>query len=255
MASLLDPAWPGLLLGPGAFLTLMAAVVVWRTRRGPLSGWLLTAGCLLGVAGLVSMGVRLGWRPSNRPTLALAATGMATGLWSVALYGKSRRVQGLAGLVAGVAMGTFLVAPNAVVPGVQGGGLWFGLDEVFFVLACGVLLLGSICADVPTSRPNDAATRWVLALGLLLQTMALGSRAVGVQLAWGAYWWWGPVGSWRLAAWLSTAIAALGLWQMGWAGRRAQIAVHVVTAAVLLVLLGSVPLVRWLGLGELYLRG
>jgi len=197
------------------------------------------------------MGVHSGWRPSNRPTLALAATGMAAGLWSVALCGQNRRVQGLAGLVAGAAMGTFLIAPHPVVAGVQGGGLWFGLDEVFFVLACGLLLLGSICVAVPTFRPNDAGARGVLALGLLLQTMALGSRAVGVQLAWGAYWWWGPVGCWRLAAWLSTAIAALGVWEMGWAGRRAQIAMLVVTVVLLLVLLGSVPLVRWLGLGGL----
>jgi len=181
----------------------------------------------------------------------MAATGMAAGLWSVALCQRNRRVRGVAGLVAGAAMGTFLVAPGVVVPGVQDGGLWFALDEVLFVLACGVLLLGSICVAVPTFRSNDAATRWVLALVLLLQTMALGSRAVGVQLAWGAYWWWGPVGCWRLAAWLSTAIAALGLWQMGWTGRRAQIAMLVVTAVGLLVLLGSVPLVRWLGLGGL----
>jgi len=176
---------------------------------------------------------------------------MAMGLWSVALCQRNRRVQGLAGLVAGAAMGTFLVAPDVVVPGVQDGGLWFGLDEVFFVLACGLVLLGSIRVAVPTSRPNDAGTRWVLALGLLLQTIALGSRAVGVQLAWGAYWRWGPVGCWRLAAWLSTAIAALGVWQMGWAGRRAQIAILVVTVVLLLVLLGSVPLVRWLGLAGL----
>jgi hypothetical protein len=176
---------------------------------------------------------------------------MAVGLWSVALCQRNRRVQGLAGLVAGAAMGTFLVAPDVMMPGVQGEGLWFGLDEVFFVLACGVLLLSSICVAVPTSRPNDAGARWVLGLGLLLQTMALGSRAVGVQLAWGAYWRWGPVGCWRLAAWLSTAIAALGVWQMGWAGRRAQTAMLVVTVVLLLVLLGSVPLVRWLGLGGL----
>jgi len=251
MGSLADPAWPGLLLGPGALLALMATVVAWWVRRGPLSRWLLTAGCLLGTAGSVSLGVQSGWRPSNRPTLAVAATGMAMGLWSVALCQRNRRVQGLAGLVAGAAMGTFLVAPDVVVPGVQDGGLWFGLDEVFFVLACGLVLLGSIRVAVPTSRPNDAGTRWVLALGLLLQTIALGSRAVGVQLAWGAYWRWGPVGCWRLAAWLSTAIAALGVWQMGWAGRRAQIAILVVTVVLLLVLLGSVPLVRWLGLAGL----
>jgi len=255
MVSLPEAAQSGLLLVPGALLAVAAAVIGWRIQRDALARWLLTLGCLLAVAGLVSVGTRQGWWPSNKPTMAVAAVGAAAGLWSVALYPQDRRVHCLIGLVAGLAMATFVLAPSIAVSNAQAGGLWFGLDEVFYVLASGLLLLGSVCVVLPGHLSSDAHVRWVLALGLLLQSVALGFHAVGAQLAWGAYWGQDPVASWRLAAWLCTAIVAVGVWEMGWSGRRARTAMVVATAVLLLVLLGSLPLVRWLGLGRSHVGG
>ena len=146
-----------------------------------------------------------------------------------------------------------MIAIFLVVPATQVRGPWFDLDEVLYVLACGVLLLGGIGLAVPALRSSDAATGWVLALGLLLQTAGLGARAVRAQLTWGAYWSWGPVGCWRMAAWLTKAISAVGVWRIGWSGRRARVALLAAMAMAILVLLGSVPLVRWLGLDSPHL--
>ena len=260
MSSPPQAAGLGLVLALGALLAVMAAAAARWARRDSLARWLLLAGCLLGMAGLVSTSVRRGLRPSTSVTLALAATFVAAGLWSVSLCPQNRRVHGAAGLLAGLAMGAYLFAPSFLASAVQVGGVWFGLEDIFCVLGCGVLLLGSVWGAFHGQEPANGSiesvpTRSILGLGLLLQTVSLGSHAVGAQLAWGAYWDWDPVACWRLVAWLSTAIGAVGLWRRGWRGRRAQVAVTAAAAVVLLVLVGSLPLVRWLGLGSLYLGG
>jgi len=132
---------------------------------------------------------------------------------------------------------------------------WFGLAQVLYILACGVLLLGSIRSAILVGHAGKGFIALALAIGLLLQTVALVSWGVGAQLTRGAYWIWDPIACWGFVAWLSTAISAVGVCRMGWRGRRAQVTFIAATAVVLFVLLGSRPLVRWLGLGSLYLGG
>jgi len=252
----------GLLLIPGALLCLTAAAIAWQAaqeRREGLARRLLLAGCLLGVAGLASNSVRLGWRPATGVSQVVTAAIVVAGLWSVSLCPRYPRLQALAGLAAGLAMVAYLLVPPAVTSGVQAGGAWFVTDELFAILAAGLLLLGSACGalaarQVGVPSAGSASVRYFLPLGLLLQTVALGCRAVGAQLAWGAYWSWDPVDCWRLVAWLVTAISAVGVWRVGWGGRRARVAVTAAALILLLVLAGSLPLVRWLGLASLYLR-
>ena len=127
----------------------------------------------------------------------------------------------------------------------------FGLAEAGYVLASGVLLL-ALADSFDTIDQLKVLQGQALSLALIFGALSLMLRAIGAQRAWGSYWSWDPFECWLLVAWLSTAIAALGICRLGWRGPGALIALGLASVVALGVLFGALPLVRWLALASLY---
>lgn len=239
-------------LASGALLAFLAAASARWSRKAGVSGLLLAAACVLGLVELVPRGARSGDWPFNSLTVAIPACGVAAGLWSLALCPEDCRGRARTGLLVGLALGIPLVVPRPVWPTVRICTPWLALGEVCYVVAIGALLVGAVHGSVLGPGSTRPLTRRAMALGLLFQTTGLAVHGAAAQLAWGAYWSWDPVECWRLAGWLVTAIAAVGLWELDWSGWRATMALWAVTLVALAILAGSGPLVRWLGLRSLY---
>ncbi len=232
-------------------LALMSLALAWRQRGIVWARFLLGAGGMLGLAVLVAWGKEADQRPFAASGVALASLGVAVGLWSAALDRLSWRALAFGGLLALLAMGGSLTLPLSGSAGARAAGWAFALAEVGYVLASGLLLLALADSLDPAGQPEALQGR-PLALALIFGAFSLGLRAIGAQRAWGSYWSWDPFECWLLAAWLAKAVAALGICRLGWRESGALIALGLASVVALGVLLGALPLVRWLGLASLY---
>lgn len=234
-----------------ALSALIASAIAWRQRGVTWARLFLGVGCVVALAVLVAWGKKADQRPFAAPGMALASLGVAVGLWSAALDRLSWRVLALGGLFVGLAVGGSLMLPLSGSAGTRVASGAFGLAEAGYVLASGVLLAALTDPLNPTGQPEALHGR-VLALALIFGALSLGLRAIGAQRAWGSYWSWDPFECWLLAAWLTKAIAAIGICRLGWRGPEALLALGLASAVALGVLFGGVPLVRWLALASLY---
>jgi len=238
----------------------MAAALLDALRRhSALARILLLCGCLASVAFLM-----MHWKPSMQPfrhplaalVLACASAAFCTAFWSSAGRGP-RTLAAVLLLASSVA---FALAPTVGWPWKQAQSPWFLWSEILYALSAGALWACAVRADLAgaaaggaSAVADDRPALNTVAAALLAQTVALLLLGIGAQVAWGAYWTWDPIESWRLAAWLATTGLAIVLGQLGWRRRRARLATNLVAAFALLVLWGAFPLVHWLGLASAYL--
>jgi ABC-type transport system involved in cytochrome c biogenesis permease subunit len=144
----------------------------------------------------------------------------------------------------------FALWPTVAWPWKHMSNSWFLWSEILYTLSAGALWAAAVHANL---GDVDSIPLGFVAVSLVAQTLGLLLLGIGAQVAWGHYWAWDPVESWRLAAWLATAALAIVLGQLGWRRRRARLGTSAVALLVLLVLWGSFPLVHWLGLLSAYL--
>jgi len=244
----------GLAVSLGVALALGAAASSWASKER-LWRLVLATACALGLVVLVGLARNTGAWPSNTIAVALAAVGVTTGMWGLVHRPSDRLAESLHALVVALGLGALLLVPLAPLSEEGGRGLLFGFAEVAFVLSCAALWHGMISSVVIRRQPGQAAAKAALGSALLLLSTALLLHGVGAQWSRGAYWSWEPLACWWLTAWAVVALAVLGVRRLGWSGRRATIALWLVAGFVLLVLLGAVPLVQWLGLNGRYWTG
>ena len=236
----------------GAILALGAMLTGWWTHRETLWRLMLATACAFGLVALIYVGMYSNHRPFNTPTMALAAVGIATGLWGLVHGPLNRLSKVLLALAVALGLGAFLLGPIVTWPGAHRRGLFFGLAEIAYILASAALWHGVISSVAFRHNRLGATTRSASGAALLLLTVSLLLYGIGAQWAWGAYWSWEPFACWWLATWLAVAIATSGSQHLGWASRCAVFALWLAAGFALLVLLGSLSLVQWLGLNGQY---
>jgi hypothetical protein len=209
---------------------------------------------------LLAVGWTADMQPFHHPLVGwvLVSSGAAffTVFWSSSVRGP-RLLTAILVLASSV---SFALWPAVVWPWRQAQSLWFLWSEILFALSAGALWASAARVDLVGARAavakagaDDPVSLNTVAVGLVAQTLALLLLGTGAQVAWGSYWSWDPIESWRLAAWLATTALAIVLGQLGWRRRRARLATNLVAAFALFVLWGSFPLVHWLGLLSPYL--
>ncbi len=202
----------------------------------------------------------VGWTPDMQPfrhplagwVLVSSSAAFFTVFWSSSVRGP-RLLTAILILASSV---SFALWPAVAWPWRQAQSVWFLWSEILFALSAGALWASAARVDLggaDKASAHDPMSLNTVAVALVAQTLALLLLGTGAQVAWGSYWSWDPIESWRLAAWLATTALAIVLGQLGWRRRRARLATNLVAAFALFVLWGSFPLIHWLGLLSPYL--
>ncbi len=231
----------------GAVMAFSAAVLAWRLPKHFLPALLLLIACILGTIVWFPAALAEGLGALRSTSLAVAALSTWMAFWKVAFCPSDRRTTVLVGAIVCLTLGAWPLLPSRTWGDVPMRRLLFGAAETVYASGVGALALGAAWVLGPGRSTRRDVARRISATSLMLQTLALFLYGVGAQLAWGSYWRWEPLECWQLAAWLLSAILALVTWQLDWDGRRAALLLWLTTALALFVLLGAVPMARWLG--------
>lgn len=191
------------------------------SRRTP-SPWLSRASRLLVLAGVLSLGVVLGWlwQTLGRPPLRTlgetrlwyAALLPAIGLlieWRLGLPQMRIPMVSFGALFVGICLGNPETLDRTLMPALQSG--WFVPHVTVYMIAyaalglgCGAALwaLGARALRRETPRAEDLDLPLLLVrIGLPFLTFGLLFGALWAKEAWGHYWTWDPKETWAFMTW------------------------------------------------------
>jgi len=225
-------------------------------RRARLGRWLL---CLGTLAALVAMVVATAERGVDiYCSTVTAAAGMLAfaALWSVVLAPPASEAQASYGMLAAGAMIGYLLARHHLAAMAVLHGAAYGLSGWTYVAGAGVLVAGLAHTSLRRgSQPPEVPVGSYLSLATLCLTVSLAAQGAASQWAWGSYWAGDPAEYLRLIGWIGVALGWVTAVEFGSHPRAVAWSLRAAACVAIVVLLGSMALIRALDLASLYWVG
>ncbi len=244
-----------LVVGVAAVAMAVGALQIAARRRAAQGRWLLAAGALVCLLGMVAATVH--WGEDAFLSTVTAAAGMLTfaAFWSVALVPPMPRAQAGYGLLAAGAVAGYLMAPRYLTATAVLHDVSYGLSAWAYVAGAGVLVAGLAHTPLSDGSSEDGAANPHLSLATLCLTVSLAAQGAATQWAWGSYWVGDPAEYLRLLGWIGVALGWVVAAEFGRHRRAVAWSLRAAAGVVIVVLLGSMALIQALGLPSLYLAG
>jgi len=225
------------------------------THSVRLGRWLLALGALLGLIGLVTATFVQGVDAYRCTTVAAAGMLIFAAFWSVALGPSPPLAQASLGLLAAGAMLAYLLIPRHSATATVLRGASYGLSGWAYVAAAGLLVAGLVHQWPDSGHASHSPSALFLSLATLCLTVSLAAQGAAAQWAWGHYWAGDPAEYLRLIGWDVSALGWVVTIESAAHRRVAVWSQRAATGIVIAVLLGSMALIKVLGLPSLYLVG